>query len=111
MAVTAAEILILTPLGSALHGNRGAEATLLIFWAAPVYYARRFLRGTGAFTLYTFTEVLLAPALPVHPQVQFLTAGTGFLIAFPFASGFGPLARCTLFAMLRTSSQPAKLSC
>jgi uncharacterized membrane protein YccC len=82
MAATACGIMIMAPLGSALHGNRGAEAALLVGWAAAVFYARRFLKGNGGFTLFAFTEVLLATALPGNPRAQFLTAAVGFAIAY-----------------------------
>jgi hypothetical protein len=83
MAATAAAILIVAPIGSALHGHLAAEAYLMIGWAAAVFYARRFLVGNGAFTLYSFTEVLLATALPGNPKLQFITAAVGFGLAFP----------------------------
>jgi hypothetical protein len=60
--------------------------------AAHFLGRRRLLRpgvSSGA-PAHTFTEVLLATALPVHPKVQFLTAGTGFLIALPFRFWFWP---------------------
>ncbi len=82
MAATALVLMILTPLGAALHGRRLAEAALLVAWAAAVFYARRFLQGNGGFTLFTFTIVLLATALPGSPQMQFLTAAGGFAIAY-----------------------------
>jgi len=82
MTATAVALMIMTPFGSVLHGNRLAEAALLIAWAAAVFYARRFLQGNGAFTLFSFTAVLLATALPGRPKDQFLTALAGFAIAF-----------------------------
>jgi hypothetical protein len=82
MTATACAIMIVAPLASALHGRRAAEAILLIVWAGAVFYARRFLKGNGGFTLFAFTEVLLATALPGNPKAQFLTAAVGFAIAF-----------------------------
>ncbi len=82
MAATAGAMMIMAPIASALHGHRAAETALLVCWAAAVFYARRFLQGNGAFTLFAFTEVLLASALPGNPTGQFQTAAVGFVIAF-----------------------------
>lgn len=84
MAGTACAIMIVAPIGSALHGRRGAEVVLLVLWAACVFYARRFLKGNGGFTLFAFTEVLLATALPGNPEAQFLTAASGLVVAYVF---------------------------
>src|SRR5206468_2961206 len=82
MAATAGSIMAVAPLASALHGHKEAEVMLLITWAAAVFYARRFLKGNGGFTLFAFTEVLLASALPGNPSAQFLTAAVGFGTAY-----------------------------
>ncbi len=82
MAATAAVLAIMAPAGSALHPHRVAQAALLIAWAAGVFYARRFLKGNGGFTLFGFTLVLLATALPGSPKMQFATTASGFAIAY-----------------------------
>jgi len=84
MTATAAALMVMTPLGSVLHGHRIGQAILLVAWAAAVFYARRFLKGNGAFTLFAFTLVLLATALPGNPLMQVLTSGAGFAIAYVF---------------------------
>ncbi len=110
MAVTAAAIMIMMPLGSALHGHRAAEAALLIFWAAAVNYARRFLKGNGAFALFTFTQVLLATALPGSPKAQFATSSTAFAIAFVLRFYVWPadIARAFRDAVVVFSSRAAQ---
>jgi hypothetical protein len=82
MAATAAALMIMAPVGSALHSHRIAQAALLIAWAAAVFYARRFLQGNGAFTLFSFTLVLLSTALPGNPKLHLATNTVAFAIAY-----------------------------
>jgi hypothetical protein len=84
MAATAAALMIMAPVGSALHSHRIAQAILLIIWAAAVFYARRFLQGNGAFTLFSFTLVLLSTALPGNPKLHLATNAAAFGVAYVF---------------------------